>query len=776
VERTDASSRARFFREARAAAALDAETVARIHSVGETPEGRPYLVMEYVAGGALNSWLAGHVDEAGPRFEDEFDTVAGFIRDAACGLAEVHAAGLVHRDVKPANILIDEKSQRAKITDFGVARVIEDAVTITQSAELVGTPVYMSPEQANDSQEVTALSDVYSLGAALFESITAQPVFRGTTQAVLRQIERDEPSRPCQLNEHIPRDLETICLKALEKSPEKRYPSAIAFADDLDRFLTRQPIHARPVGPLGRASRWVSRNPSLSLLATLLTLSLVAGSVVSTGLWLQSRANFAQAETRAEQLGESQKRMRTAVDSFHRRMFEGESLYWQMTPAFREEMLRDVLSYLNEFSSDETLSESERLALVEDYFAVARVSRELGHQKESRESAESAYRIASEVAAANADNVTAWALRSDSASILAQNAIETDEDIDVGQQWARIALNSVIAADAEDEAFAAEVRQLRCELGVILTGAYDGVEEFEVPHLQHVVDELRRLVMEVRQSGGHQVEDLEFMYKTIFLAVDELAARLDDVEALNLLLATSIGANREVEKYVELKRSRSSSVIPGHRQRAHFDTACAKRFYAIGEYPTADSFYTSAIRDYENIMTISPQNRVWRAELAEVHQQYAELQLTMGNAAQADRHLRASIQGCVNLLRTDEADWEARIRFIGNVVRLHRLQLAAEDPSEAINSLRYAAGDCRLLMNSDYAPWAMELRIWALATAYRIAVDCDHVQAIGVLEASMDHWLDTIADAPQDWLEFDSKEVRTQLYGESPVVQPDLLL
>jgi hypothetical protein len=246
--------RARFEREARAAGAVNDDHVVVVHDVGAAPDcDLRYIVMEYVEGEtAANRLRRGR---ALPPHE-----AAELVRQVAAGLAAAHARGLVHRDVKPSNILLERGTGRAKIADFGLARSLDaSGERLTLSGAILGTPHYMSPEHIRRPAATDARGDVYGLGAVLYEMLTGTPPFCGTTYAILQQILHDEPRPPRKLDDRIPRDLETICLKAMAKEPGRRYQTATEMAEDLRRWLAGESIRARPVGPLGRAWRWCRR-------------------------------------------------------------------------------------------------------------------------------------------------------------------------------------------------------------------------------------------------------------------------------------------------------------------------------------------------------------------------------------------------------------------------------------------------------------------------------------------------------------------------------------
>jgi WD40 repeat protein len=315
---------ARFRAEAEAVAQLQHPHIVQIYEVNEY-DGRPYFSLEYVEGGSLAERLNGTPQPP--------DAAARLVRTLAEAIHVAHQRGIVHRDLKPGNILLsfsrDPEGSASdalpsgsrlnktipKITDFGLAKRLDLPAANTQSGSLLGTPQYMAPEQASGhNRAVGPPADIHALGAMLYEMLTGRPPFVAATALdTLMQVVQQEPVPPRRLNPKVPRDLDTICLKCLQKEPHKRYESAQALADDLGRFLNGQPILARPIGVGERFARWCRRNPVIAALTVAVAVLLPAASVISTGAAVHIARARDQAERSADDARRAQKQAEEAA-------------------------------------------------------------------------------------------------------------------------------------------------------------------------------------------------------------------------------------------------------------------------------------------------------------------------------------------------------------------------------------------------------------------------------------------------------------------------------
>lgn len=289
--------RLRFLQEAEAVATLQHPNIVQIYEIGEH-EGKPFFSLEYIEGGTLADLCQGQPQPV--------SFAAEIVATIADAVHKAHQANIVHRDLKPSNILLgtdDLKSSQSgkiipKITDFGLAKRLDSGKDLTATGVAAGTPVYMAPEQVTTKRgAISPVSDVWALGVILYEMMTGRPPFLGESPvAIMNMVASSSPLQPRQLQPKLPRDLETICLKCLEKSPQKRYGSAAELAEDLQRFLAGRPIRARRVNAIEHFWRWTHRNPVIASLSLGSAFILVVGIILTTVLAVRAHESAEQAK------------------------------------------------------------------------------------------------------------------------------------------------------------------------------------------------------------------------------------------------------------------------------------------------------------------------------------------------------------------------------------------------------------------------------------------------------------------------------------------------
>jgi tetratricopeptide (TPR) repeat protein/predicted Ser/Thr protein kinase len=393
AEHASPEEQRRFRAEAEAVARLQHPNIVQVYEVGES-QGLPFFSLEYCGGGSLAQKLNGTPWEARPAAE--------LMETLAQAMHAAHAAGIVHRDLKPANVLLTAQGT-PKITDFGLAKRL-DSQGQTRTGAVMGTPSYMAPEQASGQKDVGPTADVYALGAVLYELLTGRPPFRAATALdTLRQVVSDEPVPVRRLQPKVPKDLETVCHKCLEKDPKRRYGSAEALAEDLRRFQAGEPVVARPVGVAGRAVKWARRRPAVAALLALVGL-LAAGGLGGI-LWAYGKALREQKRTEEALAAESQARQgtRDALDEMSSQVIEDWlSQRGQLEPAQRA-FLEKALAKYEAFAAESGNTEEARRSVAAAHLRVGDIRKKLGEHA----AAEAAYRRALELYTALADEFPA---------------------------------------------------------------------------------------------------------------------------------------------------------------------------------------------------------------------------------------------------------------------------------------------------------------------------------------------------------------------------------
>jgi serine/threonine-protein kinase len=389
---------ARFRRETELLARLRHANVVPIYEAGEH-EGRPYLAMEYVEGGTLAEKLT-----AGPL---PVRTVAEVVEALARGAHAAHECGVVHRDLKPANVLLAEDGT-PRITDFGLAKPLapqpEDssAAWDTGSGAILGTPSYMAPEQVANSREVGPAADVYALGAILYECLIGRPPFKAATPLeTLEQVRNSEPVSPRSLQPGVPRDLETVCLKCLPREPRRRYPSALALAEDLRRFLDGRSVLARPTPVWERLAKWARRRPAV---ATLVLVSVLALAGLAAGVVVHDARLRDEVERTDQQRRRADANYRQAREAMTKMLASASARNKADLPRLRE-LLREqreaaLAFFLRIAEQPESDSPEVKFDVAHARLEAAKLQSELGRWPESRDNMERAVALFADLAGA----------------------------------------------------------------------------------------------------------------------------------------------------------------------------------------------------------------------------------------------------------------------------------------------------------------------------------------------------------------------------------------
>lgn len=460
----------RFRAEAHAAARLQHDNLVTVYDVGEI-DGCHYFSMQYVEGGCLSDQIS----------ECSLDSrqAATFLEPVCRAVHAAHEEGILHRDIKPANILIEDGTLRPRIADFGLAKLQNEDQELTRSGEAMGTPSYMPPEQFGDAASATARSDIYSIGATLYHLMSGRPPFKAaTSMATMRQVLNVEPVALRELNPEVDQDVETICMKCLEKEPDRRFQTAKEVADELKRFINGEPILSRPISRPERLLRWCRRNPVVSSLSGLAATSMSVAVVSFAVAYFETDEARKKVEASLDETAKAQKLSEAsfqdalaAVNDFFTHVSEDRLLNEPGTEELRHELLdlaRDYYKrFLNRRSDDPTVRDEVALS----HFRVGLIVEELDSPQAAVESYEKARDLQLALLSDLPDDKSKEAKATKRALSRTLNAL------------ARVATLSG-DLDGAEELFT-ETRQLRLEL---VESTPDAEERFEFDRLLASVD------------------------------------------------------------------------------------------------------------------------------------------------------------------------------------------------------------------------------------------------------------------------------------------------
>jgi serine/threonine protein kinase len=589
----DAGAAARFQAEAEAAARFQHPNIVQVYEVGEH-DGMGYLVLEYAAGGGLDRRLAESLQD--PRES------ARLIATLARAIHFAHERGIIHRDLKPANVLLSENGV-PKIADFGLAKLLEREEALTSHGEILGTPSYMAPEQVRGlTDQISPATDVYSLGAILYETLTGRPPFKGTTPlSTLEQVSSQEPLSPGKIQRNVPRDLETICLKCLEKEPARRYPTASELAEDLDRFLQGRPILARPTPTWDRMAKWARRRPgSAAAVAGLFTLSfLLLGGGVYYNRQLHRQMRAAR---NAEQNALEQRNL--ALKTLNRLVYDVQEKLAQtpVTRSLRRSLLDTAILGLEEIERS-TAGGAANLSQAVAYQKLGDIYRVLGETPAARQYYDRSLAIAGKLLADDPDDLAIQAVlyQAHMGRGLVDIRSNRLDDAKQGLHQAVAMAESIAAARPTDRSARRDLIEAYFQLGRAVQFAKE-------------LDDAQACYGKMHDLSQHWVEEDPHENQ----AWDLLASALRKLADLRKFAKDFPEARRAYTRAIEIGHELVAKEPANEAFRAHLATALddlgvvANRQHRPGE---ARDLFGQAEAIFARLLAEDPDNVDWRIQL-----------------------------------------------------------------------------------------------------------------------------------------------------------------
>jgi eukaryotic-like serine/threonine-protein kinase len=637
--------------------------------------GRTALVLEYAYGGNLAKRLHGKPQP--PR------EAATLVEALAGAMAHAHQRGVVHRDLKPSNVLLfgDEDVALSqcvpRIGDFGLAKLVESDLQLTRTNDVLGTPSYMAPEQTG-GHSVGPLADVYSLGAILYECLTGRPPFLGEgVLDTLEQLRSQEPVPPSRLQPRTPRDLEVICLKCLHKEPKKRYPSAAALADDLERWGRGEPTVARPLGPAGRLLSWARRNPMVAALLAALALAVGGGLVGSSSQWLRAERRGADARRQQRRAEENYRQAKETVDDSFVLVSEELLLHQQGLQPLRKQLLERALRYYQRFLAHGSEDPALRPQLAFTYLRVGQIANEIGSRAE------------------------ALAAFGEALGLYEQLADSGPEDPTFRREQARCH-HFIGFLQTEDGRLTEAGHSLECARALL--------EPFAGTDDAGLANDLARLYQDigvVRQQRRQSAEALTWygQARALWAPLAERGAaaspfRRGDLAKLyhdTAVAHAEMGQTAEALRWYEQARTLKEELVAAHPTIARFQFESAATYYNLGQLHFDTGRRAEALRWFERGREVLEKLTAANPDVTRFRQRLAVTYLNIGNTqpegARPEEVRRWYDQARAVLERIGAADPGAA-RESEDLARAHRmvgdLQRAQEQSAEALASFEAA--------------------------------------------------------------------------------------
>lgn len=661
---------ARFRLEAEVIARLQHPHIVQVYEVGEH-DGLPFYTMEYVDGGNLARQLAQAPLSA--------RAAAVLVETLARTMHFAHERGIIHRDLKPSNILLTSSSI-PKIGDFGLAKHLEDTASEpggvrTESGAILGTPSYMAPEQTRGSTAVLAPAvDVYALGAILYEALTGRPPFQAVgVLETLDQVRNQEPVAPSRLNPQVPRDLQTVCLKCLDKEARRRYASAMELADDLHRFLAGQPLRARPVGVVIRSWKWARRQPALAALAAVSCGSLIL--LVGAALVYQSHLR-----TTAAQADDNYRAARATLNAMLGRLGDARVSQVPRLKELQRDLLEDALAFYRHALESQTNPDP---AVQLDTAVACRRAADIQHMLGRREAAVVNYRqaicLVEGLPARDREALNPQVILADCYRILGMLS-ERESEHEPFLRTAREILERLVQARPNDPELRNHLATCEHNLG------------FEYQRTQR--PEAERQYLRAIELRGRLVEDFPKV-------PDYAAAFAEDYVNLALLYALSNRPDQAGTAYKKVK-DLLRPLVHDYPDRGEFALSLAAAYvnysYVLqegGQIPEALRLLEQAVESSETVLQREPLHFVARARGFEAHGRQAQLHEALGRFADAVKDWDRTVE------LDDRPDaWKRRVlravclaragAHIRAMAEARQLETNAELPAEGLYDLACA--------------------------------------------------------------------------------------